>query len=35
LEILYQSTTGKLHIKEIAEAYGTDPKQITKLKLKV
>jgi hypothetical protein len=35
LEILYQTTTGKLHIKEIAEAYGTDPKQITKLKLKV
>jgi hypothetical protein len=35
LEILYQSTNGKLHIKEIAEAYGTDPKQITKLKLKV
>jgi hypothetical protein len=35
LEILYQSTIGKLHIKEIAEAYGTDPKQITKLKLKV
>jgi len=35
LEILYQSTSGKLHIKEIAEAYGTDPKQITKLKLKV
>jgi hypothetical protein len=35
LEILYQTTNGKLHIKEIAEAYGTDPKQITKLKLKV
>jgi hypothetical protein len=33
--ILYQTTSGKNHIKEIAEAYGTDPKQITKLKLKV
>jgi hypothetical protein len=35
LEILYQTTNGKLHIKEIAQAYGTDPKEITKLKLKV
>ena len=33
--ILHQTTAGKQHIKEIAEAYGTDPKQITKLKLKV
>jgi hypothetical protein len=33
--ILHQTTLGKQHIKEIAEAYGTDPKQITKLKLKV
>ena len=33
--ILHQTTLGKTHIKEIAEAYGTDPKQITKLKLKV
>ena len=33
--ILHQTNDGKLHIKEIAEAYGTDPKQITKLKLKV
>ena len=33
--ILHQTTFGKQHIKEIAEAYGTDPKQITKLKLKV
>jgi hypothetical protein len=33
--ILHETTSGKLHIKEIAEAYGTDPKQITKLKLKV
>ena len=35
LKILYETTNGKLHIKEIAENYGTDPKQITKLKLKV
>jgi len=35
LEILYETTNGKLHIKEIAQAYGTDPKEITKLKLKV
>jgi hypothetical protein len=35
LKILYETTSGKLHIKEIAENYGTDPKQITKLKLKV
>jgi hypothetical protein len=35
LKILYETTNGKLHIKEIAESYGTDPKQITKLKLKV
>jgi hypothetical protein len=33
--ILHETNAGKLHIKEIAEAYGTDPKQITKLKLKV
>ena len=35
LKILYETTSGKMHIKEIAENYGTDPKQITKLKLKV
>jgi hypothetical protein len=35
LKILYETTSGKLHIKEIAENYGTDPKLITKLKLKV
>ena len=35
IKILYETTNGKLHIKEIAESYGTDPKQITKLKLKV
>jgi hypothetical protein len=33
--ILYQTTTGKMHIKEIAEAYGTETKTITALKLKV
>jgi hypothetical protein len=33
--ILYQTTTGKMHIKEIAEAYGTETKIITALKLKV
>jgi len=35
VHILYQTTSGKNHIKQIAEDYGTDPKQITKLKLKV
>lgn len=35
VHILYQTNAGKQHIKEIAEAYGTDPKQITKLKLKI
>ena len=33
--ILYQTTIGKLHIKEIAEAYGTETKVISALKLKV
>jgi len=35
LDILYESTSGKEEIKKIAEAYGTDTKLITKLKLKV
>jgi len=35
LHILYKSHTGKLHIKEIAESFGTDTKSITKLKLGV
>ena len=35
VHILYQTNSGKQHIKEIAEAYGTEPKQIAKLKLKV
>jgi hypothetical protein len=35
LDILYESTTGREEIKRIAEAYGTNPKEITKLKLKV
>ena len=33
LKILYSTKTGKEHIKEISEMYGTDPKIITKLKL--
>ena len=33
LKILYGSKSGKEHIKEIAENFGTDPKIITKLKL--
>ena len=35
VHILYQTNEGKLHIKEICTMYGTDPKQITKLKLKI
>ena len=35
LDILYENTTGKEEINRIAEAFGTDSKQITKLKLKV
>jgi hypothetical protein len=35
LDILYESTIGREEIKRIAEAYGTNPKEITKLKLKV
>lgn len=35
LKILYASKSGKEHIKEIAESFGTDPKIITKLKLGV
>jgi hypothetical protein len=35
LDILYESTAGREEIKRIAEAYGTNPKEITKLKLKV
>ena len=35
LEILYGSREGREHIKYICEKYGTDKKQITKLKLKV
>ena len=35
LDILYESVEGREEIKRIAEAYGTDPKLITKLKLKV
>ena len=35
VHILYQTNNGKQHIKEICEMYGTDPKQISKLKLKI
>jgi hypothetical protein len=35
LKILYSTRTGKERIKELAEDYGTDPKIIKKLKLKV
>ena len=35
LDILYESTIGREEIKRIAEAYGTNPKEITKLKLKL
>ena len=35
LHILYKTNSGKLHIKEICENYGTDTKIISKLKLGV
>lgn len=35
LHILYSSTEGKRHIIDICERYGTDSKDIKKLKLKV
>jgi len=35
LKILYASRTGKERIKQLSEDYGTDPKIIKKLKLKV
>lgn len=35
LQILYATKPGKKMIKYICEKYATDPKQITKLKLKV
>jgi hypothetical protein len=35
LEIMYKTKEGRTEIKEICEKYGTDPKMITKLKLKV
>lgn len=34
-EILYATKEGREHIKYICQKYGTDPKEITKLKLKV
>ncbi len=35
LEILYATKQGREHIKYICEKYGTEPKAITKLKLKL
>jgi hypothetical protein len=35
LDILYSTREGRENIKYICEKYGTDSKQITKLKLKV
>ena len=35
LEILYSNREGRENIKYISEKYGTDKKQITKLKLKI
>lgn len=35
LEILYSTREGRENIKYICEKYGVDPKQITKLKLKI
>ena len=35
LEIMYKTREGKEEIKEICENYGIEPKQITKLKLKL
>ena len=34
-EILYATKEGRQHIKYICEKYGTEPKEITKLKLKL
>ena len=35
LKILYSTRTGKEKIKQLSEDYGTDPKIIKKLKLKI
>jgi hypothetical protein len=35
IEVLYSSREGRDNIKYICEKYGTDKKQITKLKLKI
>jgi len=35
LKILYSTRTGKERIKQLSEDYGTDPKIIKKLKIKV
>jgi len=34
-EILYATKPGREHIKYVCEKYGTDPKDVTKLKLKL
>jgi len=34
-KILYSTRSGKVRIKELCEDYGTDKKEITKLKLKL
>lgn len=35
LDILYSTESGRMAIKRLCEMYGTDPKKIEKLKLKV
>ena len=35
IEVLYSTREGRENIKYICEKYGTDKKQITKLKLKI
>jgi hypothetical protein len=35
VHILYQSKEGKVHLKGLLESYGSEPKEITKLKLGV
>jgi hypothetical protein len=35
IEVLYSTREGREHIKYTCEKYGTDKKQITKLKLKI
>jgi hypothetical protein len=35
VEILYATLEGREHIKYVCDKYGTDPKMITKLKLRI